>query len=288
MNLPQVLSIFVLIASTVFQSPAAADVTKHFEKEGVAFDYPANWNLTETDADGAKTIILTPEPGTGRITIGLRDVLGCDFQAENKKIENALINNLSAEINAGQVPNTSPVATQVGKTDVQGTRLVSLKKSTVAGDVYSFRTNWRFVSLVYVRDAKDERASDAWDKIRTSLKVEPRVIAATAIDPAQNNNVPLASAPSSIKAGVLNGRALSLPQPSYPAIARAAHISGTVTVQIIIDESGAVSSAHAIDGHPLLQGTCVEAARHAQFTPTKLCGEPVKVTGVITYNFVAR
>lgn len=287
MNLPQVLSIFMLIASTVFQSHAAADVTKHFEKDGVVFDYPANWKLSETDADGATTLILTPEPGTGRITIGLRDILGCDFQAENKKIEDALIDNLAAEIKAGQAPNTSPVVTQVAKTDVQGTRLVSLKKNTITGDVYSFRTNWRFVSLVYVRDAKDERASDAWDTIRTSLEVEPRVIAATAIDPAENS-VPLASGSSSIKAGVLNGRALSLPHPSYPAIARAAHISGTVTVQVIIDESGAISSAHAIDGHPLLQATCVEAARHAQFTPTRLCGEPVKVTGVITYNFVAQ
>ncbi len=287
MNLPQILSIFVLIASTVFQSPAAAGPTKHFEKDGVTFDYPANWALTETDAEDAQTVSVTSKAGAARVMVGVTTVHGCDFQSENKKIEDALIKNLAVEIKAGKTQSTSPVSTQVGTTDVQGTRLVGINNGRLTGEVYSFRMNWRFISLVYVRDDKDKRASEAWDTIRTSLRVEPRAIGVTAIDPAQSNSAPLTSAPS-IRAGVLNGRALSLPHPSYPAIARAAHISGTVTVQVVIDESGAVSSAHAIDGHPLLQGTCVDAARRAQFTPTKLCGEPVKVTGVITYNFVAR
>jgi protein TonB len=91
-----------------------------------------------------------------------------------------------------------------------------------------------------------------------------------------------------ISGGVLNGKALSLPKPAYPPIARAAHASGTVTVQVVIDENGAVISAHAIGGHPLLQQAAVGAARGARFSPTKLSGQPVKVTGVITYNFVAQ
>ena len=91
-----------------------------------------------------------------------------------------------------------------------------------------------------------------------------------------------------ISGGVLNGRALSLPKPVYPAIARQAHASGTVVVQVTIDENGGVISAHAVSGHPLLQAVAVQAARGARFSPTKLSGQPVKVTGVITYNFVAQ
>lgn len=91
-----------------------------------------------------------------------------------------------------------------------------------------------------------------------------------------------------ISGGVLNGKAISLPKPPYPPIARAAHASGTVTVQVTIDESGKVISAHAIGGHPLLQQAAVQAAYGARFTPTQLSGQPVKVTGVITYNFVAQ
>lgn len=88
-----------------------------------------------------------------------------------------------------------------------------------------------------------------------------------------------------ISGGVLNGKAISKPQPAYPAIARAARASGTVTVQVTIDESGKVVSARAVSGHPLLQQSAVQAAYGARFSPTLLSGQPVKVTGVITYNF---
>ncbi|HEX5833443.1 MAG TPA: TonB family protein [Pyrinomonadaceae bacterium] len=83
------------------------------------------------------------------------------------------------------------------------------------------------------------------------------------------------------------GRAVDLRVPVYPAIARAAHASGTVVVKLLIDEEGKVMAAVAISGHPLLQAACVKAARESLFTPTTLDGEAVKVTGVIQYNFVA-
>jgi TonB family protein len=91
-----------------------------------------------------------------------------------------------------------------------------------------------------------------------------------------------------INGGVLNGKATEMPAPEYPAIARSAHASGAVTVAVTIDENGAVVSARAVDGHPLLQAAAVNAARQASFTPTRLSGEPVKVSGVLIYNFVAQ
>jgi protein TonB len=91
-----------------------------------------------------------------------------------------------------------------------------------------------------------------------------------------------------ISGGVLNGKAIRLVQPPYPAIARSAHASGQVKVQIVIDENGNVISASPVSGHPLLQGAATAAARQSKFTPTKLSGMPVKVSGVIIYNFVAQ
>jgi protein TonB len=89
-----------------------------------------------------------------------------------------------------------------------------------------------------------------------------------------------------VSGGVLNGKAISKPPPAYPPIAKAARAAGTVTVQIVVDESGRVISASAVSGHPLLQQAAVAAARQARFSPTLLSGQPVKVSGVITYNFV--
>jgi TonB family protein len=89
-----------------------------------------------------------------------------------------------------------------------------------------------------------------------------------------------------ISGGVLNGKAVAKPSPVYPPIAKAAHAQGTVTVQIVVDEEGYVIMAQAVSGHPLLQHAAVVAARQAHFSPTFLDGQPVKVSGVITYNFV--
>jgi TonB family protein len=86
--------------------------------------------------------------------------------------------------------------------------------------------------------------------------------------------------------GVVNGMASYLPKPIYTAIAKAARAAGTVTVQVLIDESGKVVSARAVSGNPLLLRESVQAAYQARFTPTLLSNQPVKVSGVITYNFV--
>jgi TonB family protein len=91
-----------------------------------------------------------------------------------------------------------------------------------------------------------------------------------------------------VNGAVLNGKALSLPKPSYPSEARNERVSGTVEVKVIIDETGKVMFACAVAGHPLLQPAAEQAAMGARFSPTLLQGVPVKVTGIVTYNFIAR
>ena len=88
-----------------------------------------------------------------------------------------------------------------------------------------------------------------------------------------------------VSGGVLTGKAVRRVQPQYPAIAKAARASGTVTVQVTVSESGDVISAVATGGHPLLQQAAVAAVRQWKFSPTLLSGQPVKVTGVVTVNF---
>lgn len=85
--------------------------------------------------------------------------------------------------------------------------------------------------------------------------------------------------------GVVNGKAINLPVPVYSAAAKAIHAAGNVDVQVLIDEKGAVVSAKAVSGHPLLRESAERAARGARFSPTTLSKQPVKVTGVIVYKF---
>jgi TonB family protein len=91
-----------------------------------------------------------------------------------------------------------------------------------------------------------------------------------------------------ISGGILNGKAVSKPVPFYPAEAKAAGVSGTVVVKVVLDESGRVETAEAVSGPFMLRGAAEDAARLAQFSPTLLSGQPVGVSGVITYNFILR
>ena len=89
-----------------------------------------------------------------------------------------------------------------------------------------------------------------------------------------------------VSKGVLIAKVISMPTPAYPMLPKQVRASGPVNVQILIDESGNVISAHAVNGHPMLIHAAEDAARRARFTPTLLSNQPVKVQGVITYNFI--
>ena len=88
-----------------------------------------------------------------------------------------------------------------------------------------------------------------------------------------------------ISGGVLNGTAISLPAPTYPDAAKRMRTAGTVSVDVVLDESGKVVSAVATSGPTILREAAVQAALRARFSPTKLSGQPVKVAGVINYKF---
>jgi len=89
-----------------------------------------------------------------------------------------------------------------------------------------------------------------------------------------------------IEGGTLNAKAVSLPKPVYTEEARRVKAQGEVKVRVVVDENGKVISALAIDGPLPLRAAAEEAARQATFTPTTQNGITVKVTGILTYNFV--
>lgn len=83
----------------------------------------------------------------------------------------------------------------------------------------------------------------------------------------------------------LNGSAIILTSPIYPAAARKMKIFDTVIVNVLIETDGTVFSAEAVEGHPLLRSVAQAAACTSLFRPTLLNSQPVKVEGVIRYNF---
>ena len=140
-------------------------------------------------------------------------------------------------------------------------------------------SKWRIKKgLVRLANGETVDISDQAD-IETDLDANSNDNSAPLIPEEANSNR------RTISGGVLNGKAISLPKPAYPPIAKQVNASGTVVVQVVVDEQGNVVSARPVSGHPLLHASAVAAARSAKFTPTKLSGKPVRVSGVITYNF---
>jgi TonB family protein len=223
-------------------------------------------------------------------------------------------------------PNTVAKLTLVGDKTLNGNKGLEYKLviGELAGTVQVFATSKRFYAAVVLNVKNDDKLNDrflssfvlpekATEPVTSAVATDKTPAPGTAqnskaaksenSEEGQKNENAADNAPESkpvdaagptgarnpkapISGGVLNGKALYLPPPEYPPIALQAKAAGMVTVQVLIDESGNVVSAHAVSGHPLLQAAAVNAALQAKFSPTLLMGEPVKVTGVITFNFV--
>jgi TonB family protein len=89
-----------------------------------------------------------------------------------------------------------------------------------------------------------------------------------------------------VESGELNDKAIDLPKPIYPGEARKAKVTGQVKVRVIVAETGKVLSADIVSGPKQLWMAAIEAARQARFNPTLIGGSAVKITGILTYDFV--
>lgn len=87
---------------------------------------------------------------------------------------------------------------------------------------------------------------------------------------------------------VLQGYATYKHQPSYPPAARAARLEGAVIVHVLIDERGIVTEATRLCGPDFLAAESLDAAKRWRFKPTEVSGQPVKVQGLLTFNFNLR
>ena len=277
------IAMIVSALSLSVQAQSAGPEPNHFSLDGISFDYPAGYSVSDESTNEALRLIVTRKGSSVQLTIVAlrRMVLPSEMPAAAETFTEPIVKNVALTLGQANSPERSSIETSVGSGQAEGVRLRSSGNRKRTGEVIWLRMNFRLVAMALVRsDADESVASEVWQTVRSSFKVETAVVGTTTDAVAKTENA--------VEGGVLNGRALTLPKPQYPALARAAHASGTVVVQVLIDQEGNVVSARAVSGHPLLQAVSVSAAREAKFSPTLLEGEPVRVTGVIHYNFVAQ
>jgi hypothetical protein len=276
-----------LILSFVLANGAQSD-QPHFSQDGASFDYPAGFVLSDRSDPKAQQLILTrPDVSSLILVVVFRDAIltrGQLFSATETTTE-PYIRDVVAKLSTTRAPaQRDSSCAAIGDATIGGVQVRGeMNGAPATAEVYAFPRGRRFVNLIYVRkNSEESQSAAAWKLVRESLKID-MVESGKAADP----EVDLPNG-SIYAGGVLNGKAIKLPQPGYPLAARDAHASGAVIVVVTIDETGNVIAARAVSGAPLLRAVSEEVARKARFTPTTLCGKPVKVNGSIVYNFVLR
>jgi periplasmic protein TonB len=91
--------------------------------------------------------------------------------------------------------------------------------------------------------------------------------------------------PVRVSHGVLEGMLLSPIRPAYPAIARAAHVEGSVVIEAVISKAGRIERLNVVSGPEMLRGAALDAVKAARYAPYRLNGDPVDVQTVITVVF---
>src|SRR5262249_31994355 len=222
------------------------------------FDFAGNWNKMTTSVAVVDSRGITFEP----------------TEVTYRSIMYYLDENMVRMVTPGAATTPQPVTPPANKPEPKATPASSRKdnkKIPNAPDLPSASTS--ATKLVAGPVEQKVPAVNANEAIRVILDSEP---------PPSPGPKPILKP---VSGGVLNGTAIYLPPPSYPEAAKRMRTQGLVTVDVILDETGKVVAANASAGPAILREAAVQAALKAKFSPTKLSGQPVKVSGVINYKF---
>jgi len=96
---------------------------------------------------------------------------------------------------------------------------------------------------------------------------------------------PASTHPMAISTGVSEGMILSKTNPAYPAIARATHTSGTVTLAATISTTGRIENLNVVSGPPMLRQSAIDAVKTWRYRPYLLNNQPVEVETTINIQF---
>ncbi len=164
--------------TTIAQSPGDAG---HFEKDGLTFDYTANWELSDQSNAAAQQLVLTEKTLDAQIMIiALRGAITSSKQEEQAKaalIEPSITRLLKQYEDAAIKVERSPAKTEVAGSPAEGAQLrFAVDGQPGATDIYWRVINQRLVQLFFIRPEKTAaKTVVCWDTIRASLKIEKPV-----------------------------------------------------------------------------------------------------------------
>jgi TonB family protein len=228
------------------------------------FDFAGNWNRMTTSVavvDGGR-VSFEPTEVTYRAIMYYLDANMVKMVQPNAAP--------AAQPSPASSPATNPIANNNARSNTPANPKTTVTKKTAAPDLPDVTSEARTLNPTSGIEAKT---------LNANTQNAPTVSIGSDAPPAPRPIL------KPVSGGVLNGTALVLPPPVYPESAKRMRTAGLVVVEVVLDENGKVVSAVATSGPAILREAAVSAALKARFSPTKLSGQPVKVSGVINYKF---
>lgn len=269
------LSLLILLTCTS-AAKTTRDAAGRYSKEGLSFDYPSGWTVEEKgDAETLRVVVSRAGISTFIEVASPRSPVATHEQrvSEQERLWVPAVEEMQQRLGlkkkfpAKEEYRCPPFGERPGVGVILSGRF---EGRSAKGEVYGMIAASRYVNVSLFRTERDERdANAALKTVLETLKVEGEKDGEKKM----------------VLGVVVDGKAVSKPKPDYPESLKAAGVAGQVVVKLTIDEKGDVIEAHADSGEPQLRDAAEAAAMRAKYTPTTLCGRPVKVSAVITYTF---
>ena len=177
MNSNRWIIVAIALCLLTISAPAQDPNVKHFEKDGLSFDYPANWQISDQSTGQMQFLELSQGDVTIRVRSPREGLKTPDKEAHAKKLfQDQYVDSFATQFEQqGMQPKRSPVTTQLGGGDAEGVRLRVVMDRQAGGlDSYYRIMSDRLVHLSVLGSERDiAKDAPAWDMIRSSLKVEP-------------------------------------------------------------------------------------------------------------------
>jgi len=172
MILPPALLLIVIAATA--QDPNV----KHYDKDGLSFDYPANWQFNDQSTPQMQYIQMERD-GYAVIRVRTpREWLKTPEKvaAARKLMQDQYVDSFAAQLQQAQMnPKRSNGATQISGADAQGDKVRAVMDGEPGGmDSYFNVIEDRLVQMSIIGSEKEiAKSAPVWDMIRNSLKIAP-------------------------------------------------------------------------------------------------------------------
>ena len=162
----------LLITAFAAQDPNVV----HFAKDGLSFDYPKNWSLSDQSTQQMQLLELTQADTTIRIRSPRESLTTPEKAAHAKKLfQDNYVNDFYNQVQgAGLTPKRSVVTAQIAGAEAEGARVRAVLGGEPGGlDSYFRVISDRLINLSIIGSEKDiTKSAAAWDLIRNSIQIE--------------------------------------------------------------------------------------------------------------------